>query len=66
MKEPSRFTKAARSGRLAQKRPQKSITASKTLEATLRATQSGLEKHIAEQDVKLEQAGAETGKEGLS
>jgi two-component system CheB/CheR fusion protein len=33
------------------------ITASKTLEASLRKTQAGLEKHIAEQDVKLEQAG---------
>jgi two-component system CheB/CheR fusion protein len=34
------------------------ITASKTLEEKLRATQAGMEKHIAEQDVKLEQAGA--------
>jgi two-component system CheB/CheR fusion protein len=34
------------------------ITASKTLEGKLRATQAGMEKHIAEQDVKLEQAGA--------
>ena len=34
------------------------ITASKTLEGKLRATQAGLEKHIAEQDVKIEQAGA--------
>jgi two-component system CheB/CheR fusion protein len=33
------------------------ITASKTLEEKLRATQAGMEKHIAEQDVKLEQAG---------
>ena len=33
------------------------ITASKTLEGKLRATQAGLEKHIAEQDVKLEQLG---------
>ena len=33
------------------------ITASKTLERKLRATQAGQEKHIAEQDLKLEQAG---------
>jgi len=33
------------------------ITASKTLEEKLRTTQAGMEKHIAEQDVKLEQAG---------
>jgi two-component system CheB/CheR fusion protein len=33
------------------------ITASKTLEGKLRATQAGQEKHIAEQDLKLEQAG---------
>jgi two-component system CheB/CheR fusion protein len=33
------------------------ITASKTLEGKLRATQTGLEKHIADQDLKLEQAG---------
>jgi len=33
------------------------ITASKTLEGKLRATQSGLEKRIAEQDVKLEESG---------
>lgn len=34
------------------------ITTSKTLEATLRKTQITLEGHIAEQDVKLQQAGA--------
>jgi hypothetical protein len=34
------------------------ITASKTLEGKLRTTQAAMEKHIAEQDVKLEQAGA--------
>ena len=34
------------------------ITASKTLEEKLRATQAGLEKHIVEQDLKIEQAGA--------
>ena len=33
------------------------ITASKTLEGKLRATQAGQEKHIVEQDLKLEQAG---------
>ena len=33
------------------------ITVSKTLEAELRKTQAGLEKHITEQDVKLEQSG---------
>ncbi|OHD64487.1 MAG: chemotaxis protein CheB [Spirochaetes bacterium RBG_13_51_14] len=33
------------------------ITASKTLEGKLRATQVSLEKHVAEQDVKLQQAG---------
>jgi two-component system CheB/CheR fusion protein len=33
------------------------ITASKILEGRLRATQAGLEKHIADQDLKLEQAG---------
>jgi two-component system CheB/CheR fusion protein len=33
------------------------ITVSKTLEGKLRATQAGQEKHIAEQDLKLEQAG---------
>jgi two-component system CheB/CheR fusion protein len=32
------------------------ITASKTLEGTLRATQASMEKHIANQDLKLEQA----------
>ena len=32
------------------------ITASKTLEGKLRATQAGMEKHIADQDLKLEQA----------
>jgi two-component system CheB/CheR fusion protein len=31
------------------------ITASKTLEGKLRATQAGMEQHIAEQDLKLEQ-----------
>jgi two-component system CheB/CheR fusion protein len=40
------------------------ITASKTLEGKLRATQAGMEKHIAEQDVKLEQAGAGGGRRG--
>ena len=44
------------------------ITASKTLEGKLRATQAGQEKHIAEQDLKLEQAGealrAETQRKG--
>jgi two-component system CheB/CheR fusion protein len=34
------------------------ITDSKTLENKLRATQASMEKHIAEQDVELEQAGA--------
>ncbi len=34
------------------------ITVSKTLEAQLRKTQAGLEKHIIEQDVMLEQGGA--------
>jgi two-component system CheB/CheR fusion protein len=33
------------------------ITASKTLEGKLRATQAGMEKHIGDQDLKLEQAG---------
>jgi len=33
------------------------ITASKTLEGQLRATQAGQKKHIVEQDLKLEQAG---------
>jgi hypothetical protein len=33
------------------------ISASKTLEEKLRATQANLEKHIANQDRKLEQAG---------
>jgi two-component system CheB/CheR fusion protein len=33
------------------------VTVSKTLEGKLRATQAGQEKHIAEQDLKLEQAG---------
>jgi two-component system CheB/CheR fusion protein len=33
------------------------ITASKTLEGKLRAAQAGMEKHIAEQDVKIDQAG---------
>jgi two-component system CheB/CheR fusion protein len=32
------------------------ITASKTLEGKLRATQAGMKKHIADQDLKLEQA----------
>jgi two-component system CheB/CheR fusion protein len=34
------------------------ITASKTLEGKLRATQAGLEEHIVEQDAKIDQAGA--------
>ena len=33
------------------------ITDSKTMEGKLRATQAGMEKHIAEQDVKIDQAG---------
>jgi two-component system CheB/CheR fusion protein len=33
------------------------ITASKTLEGKLRAAQAGMEKHIAEQDLKIDQAG---------
>jgi two-component system CheB/CheR fusion protein len=33
------------------------ITASKTLEEKLRATQAGMEKHIGDQDLKLKQAG---------
>jgi len=33
------------------------ITASKTLEGKLRTTQAGLEKHITDQDLKLEQSG---------
>ena len=37
------------------------ITDSKTLEDKLRATQASMQKHIAEQDVKLEQAGAGEG-----
>ena len=37
------------------------ITAAKTLEEKLRATQAGMEKHIAEQDVRLEQAGVGGG-----
>jgi two-component system CheB/CheR fusion protein len=33
------------------------ITASKTLEGTLRATQAGMAQHIADQDVRLEESG---------
>jgi chemotaxis methyl-accepting protein methylase len=46
------------------------ITASKTLEGKLRATQAGMEKHIGDQDAKLEQAGealqAEIGRKARS